>query len=94
METIQLSDFDIVETKTFVKSRQKIDPKVYKKIQNIVYPQLRKNPYFGTNIKRLKGDLSLYYRYRIGSYRLFYLIDNSKLVVAVVDLKQRQSAYS
>ena len=89
VETIQLSDFDVAETKTFVKSKQKINPKVYKKIQDIVYPQLRKNPYFGANIKRLKGDLSPYYRYRIGSYRLFYLIDDSKVVVVIVDLKYR-----
>ncbi len=93
METTQLSDFDIAETKTFIKSKQKIDAKVYKKIQNIVYPQLRANPFFGTNIKRLKGNLNPYYRYRIGNYRLFYLIDNNKLLVAAVDLKHRQSAY-
>lgn len=88
-----MSDFEVAETKTFIKSKNKINPKVYKKIQDIVYPQLRKNPYFGANIKRLKGDFSPYYRYRIGSYRLFYLIDNSKVVVAIVDLKHRQSAY-
>lgn len=92
MNTI-LSNFQIAETKTFEKTRKKIDPKLYSKITKIVYPQLRSNPYFGNNIKRLKGELDGYYRYRIGSYRLFYLIHEEKVVVAIVDLKHRQSAY-
>jgi len=41
----------------------------------------------------MKGNLNPYYRYRIENYRLFYLIDNNKLLVAAVDLKRRQSAY-
>ena len=89
-----MSKFQIAETKTFAKNRRKIDDKVYSKIVQIVYPQLRDNPFFGTNIKKLKGNLEGYYRYRIGSYRLFYLIDNKKVLVAIVGLQHRQSAYS
>jgi len=89
-----LSKFQIAETKTFAKNRRKIDDKVYSKIVQIVYPQLRDNPFFGTNIKKLKGNLEGYYRYRIGSYRLFYLIDNKRVLVAIVGLQHRQSAYS
>jgi len=55
---------------------------------------LRDNPFFGTNIKKIKDNLEGYYRYRIGSYRLFYLIDNEKVLVAIVDLQHRQKAYS
>ena len=47
---------------------------LYSKIKNFVYPQLRENPFHGTNIKKLKDNLEGYYRYRIGNYRLFYLI--------------------
>ena len=61
--------------------------------EKIVYPQLKLNPLFGTNIKKLKGDFEGYYRYRVGSYRLFYLIDNEKVIVVIVDLKHRQNAY-
>lgn len=89
-----MSKFQIAETKTFAKNRRKIDDKVYSKIVQIVYPQLRDNPFFGTNIKKLKGNLEGYYRYRIGSYRLFYLIDNKRVLVAIVGLQHRQSAYS
>jgi len=88
-----LSKYQIAETKTFEKVKKKIDKKLYSKIENFVYPQLRVNPFYGTNIKKLKDDLEGYYRYRIGNYRLFYLIENDKLIIAVVDFKHRQHAY-
>jgi mRNA interferase RelE/StbE len=88
-----LSNFQIAETKTFERVKKKIDSLVYAKIKNIVYPQLKLNPYFGVNIKKLKGDFEGYYRYRVGSYRLFYLIDNEKVIVVIVDLKHRRNAY-
>ncbi len=89
-----MSDFQIAESKTFQKVRNKMSSKLYAKIKDIVYPQLRSNPFFGINIKKLKGDFDSYYRYRIGNYRLFYLIENKKVLVVIVDLKHRQSAYN
>lgn len=88
-----MSNFQIAETKTFEKVKKKIDSNLYGKIKSIVYPQLRANPYFGTNIKKLKGDFEGYYRYRVGNYRLFYIVENEKVIVAIVDLKHRQGAY-
>ena len=88
-----MSEFRIAETKSFQKSRQKIDPKVYEKIKSVVYPQLRKNPWYGPNIKKLKGELEGYYRYRVGDYRLFYLIEEEKVIVVVTRLWHRQGAY-
>ena len=91
--SILLSKYQIAETKTFSKLKKNIDKKLYTKIKNFVYPQLRDNPFYGTNIKKLKGDLEGYYRYRIGNYRLFYLIEDDKLIVVVVDFKHLQKAY-
>jgi len=88
-----LSDFKIAETKTFEKVKKQIDIKLYTKIKNIVYPQLRLNPFYGNNIKKLKGEFDGYYRYRIGNYRLFYLIEDEKILVAIIDLKHRKNAY-
>lgn len=59
----------------------------------VVYPTLRREPRFGPNIKRLKGELSDFYRYRVGDYRLFYTIEEADVVVVVVDLRSRQNAY-
>ena len=88
-----MSEFQIAETKGFTKRKESIAPELYEKIKSVVYPQLRRNPYFGPNIKKLKGELVPYYRFRIGDYRLFYLIEADKVLVAVVDLKHRQNAY-
>lgn len=88
-----MSEFFIAETKSFEKLKERIEKKLYTKIANIVYPQLRQNPYFGTNIKKLKGEFEGYYRYRLGDYRLFYLIDDGKVVVVVIDFRHRQNAY-
>lgn len=88
-----LSKYQIAETKTFEKVKKKIDKKLYLKIENFVYPQLRENPFYGTNIKKLKDNLEGYYRYRIGNYRLFYLVEGDKLIVAVIDFRLRQQAY-
>jgi len=93
MAITRLFDFQIAETRTFEKLKNKMDSKLYIKIRDIVYPQLRSNPFYGSNIKKLKGEFEGYYRYRIGNYRLFYLIDNEQVLVVIVDLKHRQNAY-
>jgi len=68
----QLSKYQIAETKAFLKLKATIDKKLYAKIENFVYPQLQENPHYGTSIKKLEG----YYRYIVGNYRLFYLIED------------------
>ena len=93
MEIIQLYDFLIAQTKEFEKNIKKLDTKIYTKIKNIVYPQLKKNPFYGTNIKKLKGEYEGVYRYRLGNYRLFYVVDNNKIIVIVTAISHRQNAY-
>lgn len=60
MEITPLSDFQIAETKTCQKEKTKLDGKLYKKIKDIAYPQLRKNPFFGHNIKNSEESLKGY----------------------------------
>ena len=89
----KLSEFKIAETKIFENVKRKLNKILVSKIETIVYPQLRVNPFIGTNIKKLKGDFKGYYRYRIGDYRLFYLIEKKKKLVFVVDCRARKTAY-
>jgi len=88
------NDFQIAETATY---REKVESKTFvrfsDRIRDNIYPRLRTNPYFGPNIKRLKGDLSSIYRYRMGDYRLFYMIDSSKKLVFILDIVHRSDAY-
>ncbi len=87
-------NFNIAETETFSRSiTQPEYKKVYEKIKNYVYPQLKLSPYFGNNIKRLKGEWKDTYRYRIGDYRLFYTIDADQSLVLILDIKRRNDAY-
>ncbi len=88
-----MSDFNIAETKEFQKNIAKLETKIYTKIKTIVYPRLRKNPHFGPNIKKLKGELAGVYRYRVGNYRLFYVIEEEKLIVIATSIAHRQGAY-
>jgi mRNA interferase RelE/StbE len=86
--------FSIAETDSFQK---KIESRNFKhlknKIQNYVYPILKVNPFFGPNIKKLKGEFEGIYRYRIGNFRLFYTIEEEKLLVISVDIEKRKDAY-
>jgi len=88
-----LSRFQIAELESFEKAKSQITQKLYEKIKNFVYPQLRENPFFGTNIKKLKGEFEGFYRYRLGDYRLFYTIENEKVLVVIIDIKKRDKAY-
>ncbi len=74
--------YQMAETDLF-SSKIQDDPyrKYYKKIRNYVYPQLIENPFYGQNIKKLKGEFEDVYRYRIGKLRLFYIIHESEIVV-------------
>jgi mRNA interferase RelE/StbE len=89
-----LDKYKIAETENYSK---KITTKkyshLYKKIFEDVYPILRNNPFFGVNIKKLKGVYKDIYRFRIGSYRLFYKIDEQKTIVFIIDVESRQDAY-
>jgi len=85
-----LTKYRIAETETFEK---KIKSTKYKKIKEYVYPILRKNPYFGSNIKKLKGNYKDLYRFRIGDYRLFYKISEDTVIVFIVDIEARKDAY-
>jgi len=82
-----LNKFKIAETNTFLAKISKTKYiKIYKKISDYVYPQLRKNPFFETNIKKLKGEFEGLYRYRVGKYRIFYKVENDKILIIILDL--------
>jgi len=87
--------FKIAETENFRKKINKLQfKKLYAKIENLIYPQLRANPFFGPNIKKLKGEYDGFYRFRIGNYRLFYTINKQKVIVFILEITQRKNAYN
>ena len=63
------------------------------KLAEHVYPQLKEEPHFGPNIKRLRGWTPLTWRYRIGDWRFFYLIDEEARIVFMIAAAHRKDAY-
>lgn len=57
------------------------------------FAQLEQTPRYHPNIKPLKGDLAGYYRYRIGNYRVIYLINDKTNQVLVNTITHRREVY-
>ena len=92
-----LSDFRIFETDQFQEDLRKIfgerEEKIASNIRRYVYPQLRQQPYFGKNIKKLKGYKPVTWRYRIGNHRFFYEVDDKKKTVFMIATEFRAKGY-
>lgn len=86
--------YKIAETETFEKKINTLKYKfLYKKIKEYIYPILRENPYFGPNIKKLKGEYRELYRYKIGEFRLFYKVSEETVIIFIIDIENRKDAY-
>ena len=89
-----MANYKIAETETFEKKIKSIKYKsLYQKITDYVYPILRENPYYGPNIKKLKGNYKELYRYRIGDFRLFYKVSEETVIIFILDIESRKDAY-
>jgi len=89
--------YRIFETNEFQKRMGKFPEKgsgfIQTKLSTYVYPQLRVEPHFGTNIKKLSGYRPETWRYRIGKYRLFFAIDEQQSIVSILTIEFRKDAY-
>ena len=92
-----MDNFRIFETEEFQKDIEVEfigqQGRIRKKLLVYAYPQLRQQPYFGKNIKRLVDSTPETWRYRIGPYRFFYTIDDHKKIVFMVSADNRADAY-
>ena len=90
-------EFKIFETEQFLEGLDQSfsgqQERIKRKLTIYVYPQLRENPYFGKNIGKLRNYKPETWRYRIGSYRFFYEIDDKKKLVSMVAVDSRKDAY-
>ena len=89
-----LGKYKIAEAENYSKKiHSKRFNHLYQKIFEDIYPILRNNPFFGANIKKLKGEYKDIYRFRLGNYRLFYKIDEKESIIFVIDIEKRDDAY-
>jgi len=92
-----LSDFRIFETDEFQKRLNKLSPRdagfLRRKLDSFAYPQLKAQPFWGNNIKKLQGYTPETWRYRIGKFRIFYIADHEEQILYILSLDYRKNAY-
>ena len=96
-DEVALSDFLIFENDEFAKQFKKLSSHdavfLRKKLDGYVYPQIKTKPFWGNNIKKLQGYSTDTWRYRIGKFRLFYIIDKNERIVFILTVNDRKNAY-
>ena len=92
-----LSEFRIFETDEFLKRLKKLASRdaafLRHKLDSFVYPQLKAEPFWGNNIKKLQGYTPETWRYRIGKFRVFYIEDQEEQILYVLTVDDRKDAY-
>lgn len=92
-----MSNYRIFETNEFQKRIGKISKReksfIEKKLSEYIYPQLKEEPHYGKNIKKLVNYNPETRRYRIGKYRLFFTIDESQKIIYILTIDLRKDAY-
>ena len=92
-----MASFRIFETDQFLKDLGQDfsgqQERIRQKLAAYVYPQLRDNPSFGKNIKKLRDLQPETWRYRIGDYRFFYTVDTRQKIVSLLAIDHRGHAY-
>jgi mRNA interferase RelE/StbE len=92
-----LSNYRIFETDEFTKALKKLSKTniafIQKKLTSYVYPQIKNEPCFGNNIKKLRDYNPDTWRYRLGKFRLFYTVDHEERIIYVLTIDFRKDAY-
>lgn len=92
-----MNNYKIFETDEFQKRIAKISKRdktfIEKKLTQYIYPQLKEEPHYGNNIKKLVNYDPETWRYRIGKYRLFYVIDETAKIIYIISIDLRKDAY-
>ena len=92
-----LIKFKVFETNQYIKDLEGDfsgqQTRIIRKLRQYVYPQIKDNPYFGKNIKKLVNYKPETWRYRIGNYRFFYEIDDRNKIIYMIAADNRQNVY-
>lgn len=84
------STYKVTFDKKVIKDLKKLDKTWQKKIIQTIETTLTTQPYSG---KKLVGNLSDYFRIRVGDYRIIYEIFDDIVMVEVIKIKHRKDVY-
>ena len=87
MDTYKLFLSDTAEK--VLRKIQAKEPVLYKRVV-VAFDDLERDPFQG---KSLKGELKGRYSYRVGDYRILYMIRRHELIVYVIDMGHRRDVY-
>jgi len=82
--------YKIVLDKKVIKDLKNIDKTWQKKLIQTIETTLTTEPYSG---KKLVGNLSDYFRVRVGDYRIIYEIFDDIVTVEIIKIKHRKNIY-
>jgi len=82
--------YKVIFDKKVLKDLKKIGTKEQVKILNEIETKLSIDPYIG---KRLVGKLSDFYRYRVGNYRVIYLIYEKVIEIEIIKIGHIKDIY-
>jgi mRNA interferase RelE/StbE len=89
--------YRLFETSVYIQDLESLDPsvreKLKEKLSDQIYPLLKAQPHFGPHIKKLRNWEPETYRYRTGTWRIFYEIHEKEKMVYLIALDPRKDAY-
>ena len=89
-----MSEFRIFETEEFHKRLKKLSSLdaafLRRKLDSFVYPQLKVEPFWGNNIKKIQGYTPETWRYRIGKFRVFYIVEQDEQILYILTVDDRK----
>lgn len=92
-----MDNYQVFETENFQDNLSRIQlggsKNMQKKLESYVYAQLREEPHFGANIKKLRDFSPETWRYRISDWRFFYQIDEEEHIIYMIAAHHRKEAY-
>lgn len=84
--------YDLILTREAQKDYQKLETNIVKRI-NQCLDSLRENPLQYPQAIPLKGQLSGYYRWRVGDWRVVYEVNPDEQTVTVLQIAHRSQVY-
>ena len=84
--------FDVQFTEEAEKHYNALDANMTRRVNRAI-DLLARNPLFGPNIVKLKGEHAGQYRYRVGSYRMVYSVEAQRQVCIIRGIYARGRAY-
>ena len=91
------SEYRLFETDEFTSKLEALPGRqaeaIRAKLRSYVYPQIKAQPFYGANIRKLRGFAPSVWRYRIGKYRIFYTVEEDHRAVSMVTIEHRKDAY-